>query len=75
MVCLTRVALPCSLPQVVDLVPKMQQSLETQLRAVVQAGAYVQREAGEALYTEGEAADSIMLLVQGQVRGLPQWLL
>lgn len=31
-------------------------------------GSYVQREAGEAIYVAGESADSLILLVEGQVR-------
>ena len=51
----------------------MQPSLESKVRAAVMqqgGGTYVQREAGEALYVEGEDADSIVLLVQGQVGGM-----
>ena len=55
------------------MVSKPQQSLEAKLRSAVQTSgsggsSYVQREAGEAIYVAGEAADSLVLLVQGQVR-------
>jgi hypothetical protein len=55
--------------QMIDTLPRLQPSLESRLRAAVQAhGVYEQREAGESLYVEGEVADSLVLLVQGQVR-------
>ena len=50
----------------------MQLSLEAKLKAVVQTsksggGTYMQREAGEAIYVAGEAADSLLFMVKGQV--------
>lgn len=55
--------------QVIDLLPRLQPSVETRVRnAVLRSSAYRQAKAGEALYAQGEAADAIMLLIQGQVR-------
>ncbi len=53
--------------QVLQLVPGLQFSTEARLRAAVARGTHVHRQAGQALFTEGDGADSVLLLVKGQV--------
>ncbi|GAX79872.1 hypothetical protein CEUSTIGMA_g7312.t1 [Chlamydomonas eustigma] len=54
--------------QVVDLIhPQMQMSMEAGLRSVAQQAAYVSKEAGETVFVEGDDADSLILMIQGQV--------
>lgn len=53
--------------RVLDLVPGLQFSVETRVKqAVERCGVYAQKEAGEALYTEGDPSDNVVLLVRGQ---------
>ena len=71
--CLTVHTFPCIPPlQLVDAIPRLPQSLAGRVLAAVTAGGaasghYVQREAGESIFTEGDPADSLVFLVQGQV--------